>query len=77
LGSCWIGFAQGWLNSPEARELLNLSAQNLCVAPIIIGHPKAVLPAVERKAPVITWMGSAHHLQTSKDQAELERQYES
>lgn len=73
LGSCWIGFAQGWLNTPQARDLLNLSAQNLCVAPIVIGHPKAVLPPVPRKAPLITWVGSAHHLQTSKHEAVFER----
>ena len=77
LGSCWIGFAQGWLNTPEARDLLNLSAQNLCVAPIIVGHPKAVLPPVERKAPVITWVGSAHHLHSSKQEAVFERRHES
>jgi len=77
LGSCWIGFAQGWLNTPEARDLLNLSGQNLCVAPIIVGHPKAVLPPVERKAPVITWVGSSHHLHSSKQEAVLERRYES
>ena len=59
LGSCWIGFAQGWLNTPEAQNLLNLSSQNLCVAPIIVGHPKAVLPAVPRKAPAVTWVGTS------------------
>jgi nitroreductase len=63
LGSCWIGFVQGWLNTPEARDLLNLSGQNLCVAPIVIGHPKAVLPPAPRKTPAITWVGSADHLQ--------------
>jgi nitroreductase len=63
LGSCWIGFAQGWLNTPEARDLLDLPEQNLCVAPIVIGHPKTILPPVARKAPAITWVGSARHLQ--------------
>jgi nitroreductase len=63
LGSCWIGFAQGWLNTSQARDLLNLSGRNLCVAPIVIGHPKAVLPPVARKSPTITWVGSAHQLQ--------------
>jgi len=61
LGSCWIGFAQSWLNTPEAQSLLNLSAQNLCVAPIAVGHPKAVLPAVPRKAPAVTWVGTSEH----------------
>jgi hypothetical protein len=66
LGSCWIGFAQGWLNTPEAHDLLNLSGQNLCVAPIVIGHPKAILPPVARKTPAITWLGSVHHIDGSK-----------
>ena len=63
LGSCWIGFTQGWLNSPEARDLLDLSGQNLCVAPIVVGHPKSLLPAIPRKSPAITWVGSTQHLQ--------------
>ena len=65
LGSCWIGFAQGWLNTQEARDLLNLSGLNLCVAPIIVGHPKSLLPAVPRKPPAVTWVGSSQHLRPS------------
>jgi nitroreductase len=76
LGTCWIGFAQGWLNTAEGRALLDLSGQNLCVAPIVVGHPKAVLPPVERKPPVITWVGSAHHLQASVHQTGVARQHE-
>jgi nitroreductase len=59
LGSCWIGFAQGWLNTPEACELLNLSNQNICVAPLVVGHPKAPPPAVARKAPAVSWVGGS------------------
>ena len=61
LGSCWIGFAQSWLNTPEAQALLNLSSRNLCVAPIVVGHPRAVLPAVPRKSPAVTWVGTSSH----------------
>lgn len=61
LGSCWIGFAQSWLNTPDGQALLNLSSRNLCVAPIVVGHPKAVLPAIPRKAPAITWVGTSSH----------------
>jgi len=74
LGSCWIGFAQGWLNTPEARDLLDLSGQNLCVAPIVVGHPKAVLPAVPRKHPVITWLGSAHQTQPPRNGRQTQEQ---
>ncbi len=57
LGSCWIGFAEGWLNSDEGRNLLGLSDHNRVVAPIIVGHPRAVLPPVARKSPLMTWVG--------------------
>lgn len=67
LGSCWVGFAQGWLNTPEAQDLLNLSRHYRCVAPVIVGHPRAVLPSVPRKAPAISWVGTASHLAEKKD----------
>lgn len=67
LGSCWVGFAQGWLNTPEGQDLLNLSRHYRCVAPIIVGHPKAVLPPVPRKAPAISWVGTASHMAEKKN----------
>jgi len=57
LGSCWIGFAQVWLNSPEGKDFLNLPREAEVVAPIIIGHPKAMPPAVPRKSPAVSWIG--------------------
>jgi nitroreductase len=57
LGSCWIGFSQDWLNTPDGREFLSLSQQSLVVAPIVLGHPKAPPPPVARKAPAISWVG--------------------
>lgn len=74
LGSCWIGFAQGWLNTSEARDLLDLSGQNLCVAPIAIGHPKAVLPPMPRKSPVISWLGSAHQVRPPRNGRNLQEE---
>lgn len=58
LGSCWIGFAQGWLNTPEGKELLGLPADAQVVAPIIVGYSKASTPSVPRKSPKITWVGT-------------------
>jgi nitroreductase len=55
LGSCWIGFAQGYLNTPDGKRALDLPAAWVSVAPIIVGHPKAVAPAVPRKQPAIKW----------------------
>jgi nitroreductase len=60
LGTCWIGFAQGWLNSGEGHQILNLPAKALVVAPIIVGHPRTVPPSVARKMPLVSWIGHRH-----------------
>ena len=57
LGSCWIGFSQGFLNTGEGKRLLDLPEACVPVAPIIVGYPKARAPAVPRKAPAIRWVG--------------------
>jgi len=58
LGSCWIGFAQGWLGTPDGKALLKLPTAYKPVAPIIVGHPKAAPPPVPRKEPEIRWIGA-------------------
>ena len=58
LGTCWIGFAQTWLGTPEGKMALGLPEIYLPVAPIIVGHPKSAPPPVPRKAPEIRWIGS-------------------
>jgi nitroreductase len=57
LGSCWIGFAQSFLNSPEGKQLAGLSAACVPVAPIIVGHRRAAKASVPRKEPDIRWVG--------------------
>jgi nitroreductase len=57
LGTCWIGFAQDWLASAEGRKLLNLAPGKVVVAAIAVGQPKAVPPAVPRKALALSWIG--------------------
>jgi nitroreductase len=57
LGTCWIGFAQGWLATPEGKAMLNMPATYRPVAPIIVGHPKSFPPPVSRKEPEIHWIG--------------------
>jgi len=56
LGTCWIGFAQGWLGTPEGKSALKLPETDIPIAPIIVGHPKSVPPAVSRKPPRIDWI---------------------
>jgi nitroreductase len=57
LGTCWIGFAQGFLDTPDGKAMLNLPAQSVPVAPIIVGHPRSPVPKVPRKAPHVRWVG--------------------
>ena len=56
LGTCWIGFAQSFLNTPEGKSLLGLSATCVPVAPIIVGHAKAAPQPVARNAPTVRWI---------------------
>ncbi len=57
LGSCWIGFAQSYLNTSDGKADLGLPAEWVPVAPIIIGHPKSAVAPVPRKSPEIRWVG--------------------
>lgn len=58
LGTCWIGFAQSWLGTPEGKAALNLPATCVPVAPVIVGHPKSAPLPVSRKDPEIRWIDS-------------------
>jgi nitroreductase len=58
LGTCWIGFAQSWLGTPDGKALLKLPANHKPVAPIIVGHPEGALPSIPRKEPEIRWIGA-------------------
>jgi nitroreductase len=55
LGSCWIGFAQSWLGTPEGKRAIELPEDFTPVAPIIVGYPKSRAPALPRSAPAIHW----------------------
>ena len=57
LGTCWIGFAQSFLNTSEGKNALDLPTAWVPVAPIIVGHPKAAPAPVPRKQPKIRWVG--------------------
>lgn len=57
LGSCWIGFAQAWLETDEGRATLDLPSNWTPVAPIIVGHPSDSTPAPPRNNPELRWCG--------------------
>jgi nitroreductase len=58
LGTCWIGFAQGFLGTPEGKAMLQLPSAYKPVAPIIVGHAASMPAPVPRKEPEIHWIGS-------------------
>lgn len=60
LGSCWVGFAQSWLNAPQGHLMLGLPQDHQVVAPIAIGWSRATPPPVLRRAPDIAWIDEHH-----------------
>jgi nitroreductase len=56
LGTCWIGFAQHWLGTPEGKAALGLPASYSPIAPIVVGHPRRKAVPVPRKTANIRWL---------------------
>lgn len=56
LGTCWIGLAQPWLESSEAREELGIPAGHAVVAPLILGYPTSWPLSPGRRPPEIHWV---------------------
>jgi nitroreductase len=56
LGTCWIGFAQSFLNTTAGKSLLSLPDACVSIAPIIVGHPRFLPPPVPRNEPQIRWV---------------------
>jgi nitroreductase len=57
LGTCWIGFAQHWLATPDGKAALGIPEKVSPIAPIAVGHPRRLPPPVPRKSPEIRWIG--------------------
>ena len=56
LGTCPIGFARPWLNTPELKRELNIPTGCIPVMPIILGYPSAESLPVPRMAPeIVAW----------------------
>lgn len=56
LGSCWIGFAQRWLETADGKHALGVPHDFMPVAPIIIGYPTAPTAPVARHPPQLRWI---------------------
>lgn len=71
LGTCWIGFAQGWLNTPDGHKALRLAPRLRVVAPIIVGYPRRLTAAclVHRKSPDIVWIAPERGSESSRPEA--------
>jgi len=59
LGTCWIGLAVPWLDSPAGMAAAFIPPAHSVVAPIIVGYPRAIPAAPERRKPHITWIPAA------------------
>jgi len=57
LGTCWIGFAERWLQTRDGQKAIEVPEYYRPVAPIIVGHPKGAAAEVPRNMPTIHWIG--------------------
>lgn len=58
LSTCWIGFAEAWLNTPRARQELGIAKDHIPIAPVIIGYPQTIPPPTARQHPEIAGWAS-------------------
>ncbi|MEJ0052169.1 MAG: nitroreductase [Methylovirgula sp.] len=56
LGTCWIGFAQPWLKTPEGKRAVELDSIYIPIAPIIVGYARETPPPVPRNPPLLQWI---------------------
>lgn len=58
LGSCWVGYAEPYLNSEEGKRRFNVPDSYSAVCAITVGFPKKMLSPPERKPPRIFYIES-------------------
>lgn len=56
LGTCWVGSAQSFLQTPAGRNALGLHVDHRAVAPIVVGHPRVVPAFLQRRPADIHWV---------------------
>lgn len=50
LGTCWIGFANEFLDQPALKKELGVPSEYTVIAPIIVGYPDGLSEAPEKKS---------------------------
>jgi len=58
LGTCWIGFSEGFFSAPEVKAELGVPEEYQAVAPLIVGRPAGPVNPVPRNAPEILFWQS-------------------
>lgn len=55
-GTCWIGFAQSYLNTSEGKAALGVPESWVPIAPIVVGRPRSAPQPVPRREAQILWL---------------------
>lgn len=56
LGTCWIGFAQYFLQKADVKQELNIPVEYTMVAPLILGYPATQAKTLIKKEPeILCW----------------------
>ncbi|HOK53941.1 MAG TPA: nitroreductase family protein [Armatimonadota bacterium] len=53
LGTCWMGFATPYLNTPDGKKMLGIPDEYSVIAPLIIGYPAQEFEEIEKNPPEI------------------------
>jgi len=53
LGTCWIGFANTYLDLPEVMAELNVPPDYKVIAPIIVGYPRRTSPSTRNEPKIL------------------------
>ena len=61
LGTCWIGFAEAWLNSSKGKQAIGIPEGHTVVAPIILGRPAETPARPHRNTPAVRWVAAPVH----------------